>query len=354
MWKKIGIISVAIFGTSTTIAQSRLNLYGSVDESLSHFSNLSGASRTGMEGGITEPNVFGLRGSEDMGGGLRAGFWLESGITLETGSLANPAVMFNRNASVSLEGAYGSISLGRQPDLTIMWLNKTSNGFLLKNSRTFHVGNLDNLAAQFQFNSSVRYMTPKWNGITAAALYGMSDSAINKPSNRNISFGVNYDEAPIRIAAVYSAHHNRTIAGFGPLLGMANIPATGALDQLKIMGIGATYSTKKFRFNSVYTRSKLEAASSSATAQSFDLGMAYHVTPLNTLNAGYTRSKLASTHWDTYSLMWMHYLSKRTQLYFAAAIQRASRSGLARLWATSGFSSSQTQNMLSIGFHHSF
>ena len=57
---------------------------------------------------------WGIRGVEDLGGGLRATFNLESGINADTGASANAVTYFDRASTVGLAGAWGGVTLGRQ------------------------------------------------------------------------------------------------------------------------------------------------------------------------------------------------------------------------------------------------
>ena len=107
---------MACAGTAT--AQSSVNLYGRIDASI--------ASQKTEVGGITTVNPgvmirsgahtgsrWGLKGSEDLGAGLRANFQLEQGFNVDDGT-ASSARQFHRQAWVGLSGAFGALQLGRQ------------------------------------------------------------------------------------------------------------------------------------------------------------------------------------------------------------------------------------------------
>lgn len=344
--------SLAACGAAS--AQSSVNLYGSIDLSPAHVSNQNGGTWNGLVGGTTQPDRIGLRGVEDLGGGMQANFWLEGGIAPQTGAQINPTAFFNRNATVGLAGGFGALTLGNQGDLMFDWVGKTANGYQLQNFFAFHPGNFDNLAETFAYNNAVRYNTPTWGGLTLGAEYGFNSAPAGAPTNRNTSVGANYLDGPLRVAAAWSEQNNRTLRGFAPFAAATGLPATGAMSKVTNAGIGATYRFTAFGVNAAYSQSKLEAGTVSATMRNLDLGLAYHLTPATTLNAGYTRSKLVSSSWNTYSLMLMYGFSKRTQAYVQGTFQQASQGQLALLNGVGGPSSDSHQNIVGIGMHHSF
>jgi len=101
-------------------AQSNAILYGVADAGVRYGSGLTSAyagsadSSTAVNSGINTTTRFGFRGSEDLGGGLKATFNLESGINLDTGASASATKLFDRAAIVGLQGDWGSVTAGRQ------------------------------------------------------------------------------------------------------------------------------------------------------------------------------------------------------------------------------------------------
>jgi predicted porin len=97
-------------------AQSSVTLYGVADVGIRYLTNAN-ANNDGklfMTNGAITNSRFGLRGTEDLGGGLKAIFDLESGIDLQSGSQSDSHRLFNRNAYVGLDSRYGALTLGRQ------------------------------------------------------------------------------------------------------------------------------------------------------------------------------------------------------------------------------------------------
>ena len=90
--KKLTLVATAVMGllsASGAMAQSTVTLYGLVDGGLNHVSGLRNGSFNGIASGIMEGSRFGLRGTEDIGGGYKAIFTLENRFEVDTGSVTN-------------------------------------------------------------------------------------------------------------------------------------------------------------------------------------------------------------------------------------------------------------------------
>lgn len=92
-------------------AQSSVTLFGVVDAAVRQVKNGSAGSMKQLASGSNATSRWGLRGVEDLGGGLRAGFHLESGIGVDAGT--TDAKFWGRRSTVSLIGGFGEIRLGR-------------------------------------------------------------------------------------------------------------------------------------------------------------------------------------------------------------------------------------------------
>lgn len=108
---KRNAIAMAVLPPAATVrAQSSVTLYGLVDVGVEYASHASatGGSVKRLTSGGQNTSRWGLRGSEDLGGGLKALFQLESGIVIDTG--ANDSQLFRRQANVGLEGRFGRLA----------------------------------------------------------------------------------------------------------------------------------------------------------------------------------------------------------------------------------------------------
>ncbi|MCG2594270.1 porin [Ramlibacter sp. XY19] len=117
------LIALALAGAASgAFAQSSLTLFGVVDVGIAHLTGTD-TSRTGVSTGGANISRLGFRGTEDLGGGLAASFWLEAGLDVDTGigkGLAG-GLNFNRRATVGLSGAHwGELRLGRDDAATFL------------------------------------------------------------------------------------------------------------------------------------------------------------------------------------------------------------------------------------------
>jgi len=107
---------VATMTCGAALAQSGVTLYGNVDASLVTASGIGTTSdrRNSFGEGNWAPSVWGVKGSEDLGGGMHANIRLEGGFSTGNGAIANGGTtgVFSRQANVGLDGAFGSVAAG--------------------------------------------------------------------------------------------------------------------------------------------------------------------------------------------------------------------------------------------------
>ena len=123
---KKSLLALAVLGAfaGAASAQSSVTLFGVVDLSANQIKNGAASTQT-LQSNQLNSNRIGFRGIEDLGGGLKAGFWLEAAMSNETGNVgggngvpapANGASIFNRRSTVSLFSNWGELRLGRDYD----------------------------------------------------------------------------------------------------------------------------------------------------------------------------------------------------------------------------------------------
>ena len=167
-------------------AQSSVTLYGTLDAGLVFSNNQLGHSNFQQGSGSVSNTLFGVRGNEDLGGGLHAIFTLESGFNLNNGAFKENGTMFNRQAYVGLKSdQYGQITLGRQYDSMVDYLAPISAaGYGYGNNLAAHPFDNDNLDGTFSVKNSVKYTSANYNGIQFGGLYGFSNAAGQFSNNR--------------------------------------------------------------------------------------------------------------------------------------------------------------------------
>jgi predicted porin len=201
-------------------AETSVTLYGVVDSGYGYtnFKRDTAAGQytrhgSGMRDGVVGGDRFGLRGSEDLGDGLRAIFALEQGYNLSNGTASNPNNQFNRQAFGGLSSdSWGTFTFGRQYGIT------SANGDVFRGPDGWGLGDLEqtfaNVSAGDRIDNSFKYVTPSFSGFKVAALYatkgvnvdryetsaGTTD--INSRGSR-AQIGFAYDNGPIAVGAAY-------------------------------------------------------------------------------------------------------------------------------------------------------
>ena len=107
---------MALFAFNPAMAESGVTIYGNIDASVVTATGIGPSSerRWSLGEGNWAPSVWGLRGTEDLGGGMKAHFHLEGGFSSTTGAIANGGTggIFSRMANVGIGGPFGSLSAG--------------------------------------------------------------------------------------------------------------------------------------------------------------------------------------------------------------------------------------------------
>jgi predicted porin len=364
-------LAVSAFAEGT----SNVTIYGSMDAGVAHITNMKATNGSGsatrLDQGTMQPDRFGFRGTEDLGGNMKAFFQLEGGFYTDTGTQPGATGnLFGRTAMVGLSSNYGAVSMGHMPDLVYDYVGKLSNAYQLTNWYLFHPGNYDSLANTFQPSNVVRYTSPNFSGLQVSGMYGFGEVANDSKAGRNVSAGATYTNGPLR-AALAMTRLNNPAEPFGAsfLNSVMNKPlATVAtpLDSLTTLAAGIGYTIGNLRLNADFTQVKFDLPDGYAVngnalpkQRNFDLGAAWNYAAAETLNAGYSLSKLEDGRWNTFSLSNVHHFSKTTELYAQITYQRTSGgvdTALVGAGAAGGqgVGSGSSQTVTTIGVHHMF
>ncbi|HTR10499.1 MAG TPA: porin [Paraburkholderia sp.] len=194
------IATLGIGLTGTAFAQSSVTLYGIVDQSI-RFTNNSDAANGNLvqltNGAITNSR-WGLKGEEDLGGGLKAVFRLESGFEPQTGQLDQGGRIFGRYAYVGLAGKLGTVTLGRQGTEAFNFFgdfDPLTVGNYTANSWPFFmtVGRIDNAATY----------AGQFGGLHLGATYGFGNQPGSLSESSSWSLRTSYDLGPASFGGTY-------------------------------------------------------------------------------------------------------------------------------------------------------
>jgi predicted porin len=346
-----------ICAVTSAWAQSSVTLYGSMDAGIAYISNASGSTKWEEEQGNTQPDRWGLRGVEDLGGGLKTVFQLENGFYTNTGAMAKAGTLFNRQAFVGLQSdQIGTLSFGLQTPFSFDVLGPFSTGYLSGNWFAFHPGNIDELAdtSIVPYQNSVKFRSANFYGFTAGAMIGLGNTS-NFATGRTMSYALTYNNGGFRAGASWSNENDRSVsmATTGITEFQGQPAATYLADKVQNMGIGAQYSIGQLLVHGLYTRTKLQSNGYSDTFQSYDAGANYQLTVSDSIVSGASTSTLAGRRWSQIVIGDMYALSKSTQVYVDALYEHANSEAYAALF-TAGVSSGRNQVSVLTGIHHSF
>jgi predicted porin len=385
--------AVVLGGTAfTACAQSTVTLYGSLDSGITYVNNAQtgksgerpvGHPQTALtDGAIGFGNRWGLRGTEDLGGGLKTIFAIESGFGMNTGVSQQGGALFGRQSWVGLSNDLGTVTLGRQYDSYIEAVQLLSVLGSWPAYMGTHPDDVDNLANTNRTNNSIKFRTSGWNGLKVGAMYSFGGAAGNFTQNQIWSLGASYSVGSFSFGAGYFNARNPNVSFYGntPNKGTAtanNIGSFGSAtspeanpvfagyasaNTTQIIGAGVTYALGQTTIGVVVTNPRFESLGSasgpnplkySGTANfiNAELSVRSHLTPTFLLMSAFDYLKRNSVNNDGGAKYYQfdfgadYSLSKRTDLYALAVVQQASgRDSLGQpaVASITGFSPSAT------------
>lgn len=289
--------------SSNAHAQSSVTLFGVVDLSMRQTKTSDGSRiRTLSSGGLTGSRL-GIRGTEDLGGGLSAGFWLEADVSPDTG-MTNATAYWSRRSTLSLTSSdWGELRMGRDyvPLFTKQYVPFSPfgpNGVASNGSLFFGTPSLlgSGSGAGVRADNMIKYILPRDLG----GLYGevMGSFAEGRDVNRHRGGVLGYASGPFDLNV-----------GFG------RTSDTTGLHWIRISSIGASYNLSWARFTTLLQ----DATYLQRRQRTIDFGVSLPVGN-GVLKADYIRADQSGAGSDNndanqVSLGYVHYLSKRTALY---------------------------------------
>ncbi|MDN7930652.1 porin [Burkholderia metallica] len=364
-------------------AQSSVTLYGIIDEGLLFNNNAGGKHLYSMASGVMQGSRFGLRGTEDLGGGLKAIFTLENGFDVNSGKLGQGGLMFGRQAYVGLSSNFGTVTLGRQYDSVVDFVGPLEAGDQWGGYIAAHPGDLDNFNNAYRVNNAVKFTSANYGGLTFGGLYSFGGQAGQFSKNQVWSLGAGYTNGPLVLGVGYL--NARTPNQFG---GMFNNGSTSSsvsspiyggyannANTYQVIGAGGAYTFGAATIGATYSNTKFKGFSAgpfvnqTATFNNGEINFKYQLTPALILGAAYDYtqgSKIDGNSAAKYhqgSLGVDYFLSKRTDVYAIGVYQHASGNVLdangdilKATAAINGLAGSSTSNQVAarVGIRHKF
>jgi predicted porin len=268
---KKSLIALAVLAASgAAMAQSSVTIYGIADvwigqtETTAATLNAPKVKQTVVNSSGHNNSRWGLKGSEDLGGGLMANFVLESGFNTDTGALAGD--LFGRKATVGVSGGFGAVNLGRDYTAYDSLRSATNNTYDSNFATTATVWNNGVRDYTLRTSNSIRYDSPSFGGISGAVAYAFGE-------NKNVvTTNALTNNAAGKATDVVSLHIKYAN---GPVL------VGYAFQEEKKVQASALVGQDKIQYNLI--------------AASYDLGMAK-------LTGGYNQAKQGNIKDDEYQL----------------------------------------------------
>lgn len=320
---KKSLIALAVLAASgAAMAQSSVQVYGIADV---WFGNVNtgapGAkvSTTQLTSGGLSGSRWGLQGSEDLGGGLKAVFKLEQGFNADNGTVSTANTAFGRQAYVGLAGGFGQVVFGNAWTATDDIFGASNSGFDSALSATNAVWVASGTYSSNPGNT-IKYNSPSFGGFSAAASFSLDENAA--ASRDIVDFSLSYAAGPVAANFAYQVQNN-------------------AVDT-KINTLNGSYDLGVAKLLASYART--DAAGVKST--DYQIGADVPLSSALTLSAGYANSKTTSTARKAsgWGVALGYALSKRTTVYggFRDAATK-----------TAGVKTSET-TVYAVGLRHTF
>ncbi|MEO6031603.1 MAG: porin [Burkholderiaceae bacterium] len=332
---KKSLLALAVLGgfVAGASAQSSVTLFGIVDVSAKAVKNDGvGTLKTLANSGLNSSRL-GFRGVEDLGGGLKAGFWLEGALSNDDGTPAG--FDFRRRSTVSLMGGFGEVRLGR--DYTPTFWSTTifdpfgTNGVGSSLNMTHYVGQTNYVRA----SNSISYLTPAMGG-----LYGqLTVAAGENVTGKYVGGRIGYAAGPFNVAAA---------AG--------QTDGVGAGADFKVWNVAGSYDFGMAKVMAQYNNEKL-ASPTNAKENRWLIGA---VVPMGQgeLHASFIRTdetSAANRDANQVALGYVYNLSKRTALYGTVArLDNKNNGTLAIGGGNAGITPGGNSTGMEVGLRHSF
>jgi predicted porin len=228
MYKSLTIAALAAASALPAFAQSSVTMYGRINTTIERqeFDPANGPSdsTTSM---VNNASRLGVKGSEDLGGGLRAGFQLEHGFNSDTGAQTR-STFWGRQSEVNLSGGFGAIRLGL---FTSEAYYATADYVSMHNHDTG--ASSDALYAYLgRDRDKIAYASPSWGGLVFHASVALRE--VPEDKTRVVDLALNYDAGPLHLGAGYEQ----------------------AGDERQQFAIRALYELGAFTFGGYYQRDK--------------------------------------------------------------------------------------------------
>lgn len=365
---KKSLIALAVLAASgAAMAQSSVTLYGVADAGVTF---VDGASTwTGITSGNQLTSRVGFRGTEDLGGGLKANFVIEAGLNLDNGdgnsgysaSGDGSSFAFKRRSTVGLEGGFGEVRLGRELTAAYTAVSRydvfgsvgLGSSALWGNGGNGDAAGVVNNGARTtdqRVSNAVTYVSPNIAGFKLGVNYGFGEVAGQNSQRRYMGLGATYDNGPLSLGLSgeqLSRNDSLTAAG-----------------DITAWSLGGSYNLGVAKLLAGYRQSTVDnfafaTTGADAKRKGYMLAVTAPVGP-GLVRAAYNRYQdsqtgLADAKADHFAVGYVYSLSKRTSVYGTYAYLKNKNNGTRfNINSSVAVDSNGKQQGLQVGVAHTF
>jgi len=358
----------------TAAAQSSVTIYGSLDAYVGSQSATGSSSRRVLNSGFN-PNALGFAGSEDLAGGLKAGFVLETQPAVDTGGVGQGGKFWGRQSLVFLSGDFGRVSLGRIHTAgrsfgikysATGWLTTDPFGNLAiaAGSAFAPVMNIDTVGSRT--SNAVLYNSPRLGGLSFSAMqsageggsFGAGSAKLTQLSAAYAQGGFSADLVYNRIPAVAGSQLAQTDWAIGAQWALPGVRVLGAYFQRKGAAVATPGATTAVAGSEgtdhIYVAGvsvPMGAHTLGAAVGRLDAAAVHRGRRAGNMSAPFSAAVDDITAW---SLSWSYTLSKRSQLFLAYGTLNNGAQGAASVVADLRPTPGGNSSLLASGIRHSF
>jgi len=329
---------LCLMGTAAQ-AQSSVTLYGAIGLDVLSASKVYNGTTTSsvvkIEDNAIVNSRIGVKGSEDLGGGLKAIFDLESSIAPDTGAARSQ--FWNRGAYVGLAGSFGSLKLGHQWNVADDYMG---NYFMYGYYSPFLMSGF--YALSDYYDNAIKYNSPNWGGFEGGLYYSAGENATRKSAGQKIQGAVVYGTGPFSIGFTAFSEKNPAL------------PAAG--NKMYAGGVSYDFGVLKARLG--LATADVEYAAP-FKAKLIDVGVDIPITAAFSTSVDYVKKDVKDSPDDTEFVRGRlsYALSKRTSLNANLIfLKNSGAANFAFVSDLAGFAGQpgQKQTILTAGITHSF
>lgn len=215
-------VAVAVLGAFAGSAMAAdVTLYGKIDLGLQYQHLDNGTTTTDQfkeTSGQNSGSRFGLKGTEDLGNGMKVGFVLENGFSADDGKMGQGSRLFGREAQMYLTSDYGTLGFGRMGGLSSGLGSYNMNSFMaMSTGWGDQASKLSNFGLnRDRYDNSIVYRTPSFAGFQVAAQYSFKmngqEEVHTRANQRYAALGATYKNGPFAAGLIVDSIFNTNTA----------------------------------------------------------------------------------------------------------------------------------------------